>query len=1137
MFIVFGFFNVNLLRRDSMVNRKTRWSIALLGMCLVLAFAMIAQDVNAQALYGTLTGSVKDSSGGAIPGVEVTASNATTNLSTTAISNDVGNFTLPNLPNGTYTLRAVLTGFRESVTEGVIVNAGTVVRQDVVLQVGQITETVTVSSAATVLKTDSTDVSAQLETREITDLPLSAYRNYQSLINLVPGATPARFQNAITDTPARALTTNINGTNRNNNNTRIDGAISVNIWLPHHTAYVPPTETIEVVNVSTNNFDAEQGFAGGAATTVITKSGTNDIHGAAFWHHENNYLGAKDYFAVNDMISGKRNIAGAVLGGPIVKDKLFFFGGYEATIERTAQSTTGTLPYAAERLGDFSGSNPSDLEIYDPFTGDASGNGKTLFANNVIPTDRLDPAATKLLSAIPLPNVRLGDDTNNFEIQSGRLFNRYNYDTKFDWYRSEEHRIWGKWSMMDAKVTNDVMFGWPGGGSAIGGGGGGTGDTNVQVWGIGHNWTLSPTFLMDGNFGFTDMNQVVAGDDLALGNYGADTLGIPGVNNNTQDQACIFNGENYCAGVPNMSLSTYSNYGTQDGWMPLDRNEDSITFTHNFSLSHGSHEIRFGYDLVHHIMDHWQPEIGGGPRGVFQFPRELTMTPTSSSNQQNSMAAYLMGAFSGWDKSLQWELMTVREWQHAVFVRDRWQVSDKLTLTLGLRYEYFPLVTRKDRPMEVIDWPTVNAGGPMVLDLTNNIKVSKMMFAPRLGFAYRISDKSVLRAGYGMTNNPLPFARPLRGFYPLTYAGSDYSNTSFVPNGTLSGDGIPFFEGPALSSGSVIIPGNASQRSMPYDEIHRGYIQSWNVIYERKFPADFVVSFGYVGTQTVRSLADNEQNWSKPGTGNSGKPYNTAAYDFRTAGTDFWDGWLSANYHSLQIAINRRFVNGLFIKGAYTYSKAINMTDDDGWAGLSWNDPQLLRRNRANAGYNRPHIFQWATLYQLPFGQDSDSAAAVLVRNWHVNGIFSINTQSNGTVSASGGNLNSSGNSQTADQVGELVNLGHIGKEGTYYDPSAFAQPTQIPGVDCTDFDCYGTSGRNIVRGPTWANLDLSVFRVFNITEWLSSEFRAEAFNVTNTPHFGNPNLSVTSSNFMKILGTDGNAPARTVRFGIKFKW
>jgi len=388
-----------------------------------------------------------------------------------------------------------------------------------------------------------------------------------------------------------------------------------------------------------------------------------------------------------------------------------------------------------------------------------------------------------------------------------------------------------------------------------------------------------------------------------------------------------------------------------------------------------------------------------------------------------------------------------------------------------------------------------------------------------------------------MTNNPLPFSRPLRGFYPLTYAASESAQTSYVPLGTVSTNGIPYLEGPSLTEGSVIIPGDAQQRSMPYDEIHRGYIQSWNVIYERKFPADFVVSFGYVGTQTVRALADNELQWSKPGTGNAGKIYNTAAYGYRTAGTEFWDGWLGANYHSLQVAINRRFVNGFFVKGAYTYSKAINRADDDGWASVSWNDPGLLDRNRANAGYNRPHVFQFATLYQLPFGKDSDNAAAVILRNWQLNGIFSVNSNSNGTVSASSGNLNASYNSQTADQVGEISKLGNIGYEGTYYDPSAFAQPTQIPGVNCTDYDCYGTSGRNIIRGPTHVNLDLSLFRAFNITEWLSSEFRAEMFNATNTPHFANPDMSVTSATFMKITGTDGNFPARTVRFGLKFKW
>ncbi|MFH1964572.1 MAG: TonB-dependent receptor, partial [Acidobacteriota bacterium] len=1076
-----------------MVNLKIRWPVALLGMCLVLAFAMIAQDLNAQALSGSLTGSVKDTSGGAIPGVEVTASNPTTNLRQTAITNDVGNYNLGNLPNGRYTLRAVLTGFREAVTENVTINAGTVTRRDIVLQVGQITETVTVSSAATVLQTDSSDVSSQLETREITDLPLNAYRNYQALINLVPGATPARFQNAITDTPMRALTTNINGTNRNNNSTRIDGAVSVNIWLPHHTGYVPPSETIEVVNISTNNFDAEKGFAGGAATSVITKSGTNEFHGSAFWHHENTYLAARDYFLVGDLASGKRNIAGATMGGPIMKDKLFFFGGYEATIERTAQVATKTVPYAAEKMGDFSGSIPTDTAIYDPFTGDASGYNKTLFPNNIIPADRLNPAALIMVNAVPLPNVNLGQDVNNFQKQATRLFNRYNIDVKTDWYRSEEHRIWGKFSNLDAIVTNQPAFGWPASGGAIGGGGEGTGDTNIQVWGVGHNWTLSPTFLMDGNFGWTDMDQVVESDGLALGSYGLDTLGIPGVNNNNQDRACIYDGKDYCAGVPRFSLSGYGTWGHSQGWMPLDRNEDSWTLTHNFSWSTGNHEIRFGYDLVHHLMDHWQPESGGGPRGVFDFSSNITRNRElgSANRQQNSLGAFLLGEYDGWAKSLQWELLTTRAYQHAVYLRDRWQVSDKLTLTLGVRWEYYPTLNRANRPYETVDWgPVISGTGPMTLNLQGgkDVAVSKKLFGPRVGFAYRISDKDVLRAGYGITIDPYPLSRPLRGSFPLTITASEDADTSFFPLGNLTANGIPFFEGPDTDLPTALIPGNISIRTMPSDFFKRGYIQSWNVMYERKFPAEFVISFGYVGTQTTRSLSSQNMNWSKPGTGNSGKQLNAPAFDNRTASTSYFEGMRSANYHSLQIAINRRFVNGIFFKGAYTYSKAINMADDAG-SGVSWNDPLVMHRSRANAGYNTPHVFQWATLYQVPFGSDGNSAADVILKNWQLNGVFSVNSNRNSNVSASSGNLNSSGNTQTADQVGEIVNLGNIGIEGTYYDTSSFAQPRQVPGISCTDVDCYGTSGRNIIRGPTWVNLDLSLFRSFNITEWLRGEF------------------------------------------------
>lgn len=1116
-------------------RRLGRLTLLSLSVALVLSLT-VPQAAVAQALYGTITGQVRDTTGGAIPGAEVTATNISTNYTQTALTNDVGNYTLANVPIGTYTVRVSLTGFREYVAERVIVTAGQVTRTNVVLEVGQITESITVSSAATLLKTDTTDVSVQLESKEITDLPLGAFKNYQSLLNLVPGATPTAFQNAITDTPGRALTTNVNGVNRNNNNTRIDGAMSVNIWLPHHTAYVPPTETIEVVDVSTNNFDAEKGFAGGAAVTVITKSGTNELHGSAFGFHENSALAARRFFnfldkdgdGKADKPGSKRNIDGFTIGGPVIKDKLFFFGGWEGTFQRLARTTTATLPTQAMRNGDFSAFN---TVIYDPATATgADGSGKTPFPGNIIPQDRMSPAALKMQQLLPLPN--LPGLTSNYEVSGTEKMDRHNYDVKMDWYRSETHRVWGKFSWMDAEVAKDTVFG-RGGGGAIGGGGDGVGNTDVKVYGIGHNWTLTPTLLVDGNFGFTDMDQEVVTADLGEGNFGAEFLGIPGTNVAPgQERACIVDGQNRCGGIPYFGVDGYTAFGQVDGWSPLFRNENSFTFTHNVSWTTGNHELRMGYDLVKHMLDHWQPEIGSGPRGAFNFSRNATSVPGESPTDQNGWASFLLGALSSTGKSLQWELMTANEWQHAWYIRDRWQVTPKLTFTLGLRYEYFPLVTRDDRPMEYLDLSKFATTQTLELVLDNDIAVSKTLFAPRVGFAYRLSDNDVVRAGYGITNNPLPFARPLRGFYPLTVGAGFSGQTSYVPFRTLE-EGIPIFVGPETTPGARIpLPTFVQQRTMPPDKINRGYVQSWNLVYERKFPADFVVSFGYVGTQTVRQLADLELNWSPVNGGNTGRqlyPY--------TNGIEYWDGWLSANYHSLQIAINRRFTNGLFVKGAYTYSKAINRTDDDGWAGVNWNDPALLHRNRAQAGYNRPHMLQLATVYELPWGREGDSWANQIIRNWQVNGIFSVNQNTPFTVTSNSA-INNRNNLQTADQVkDEVEKLGGIGTGNPYYDRSAFAAITRVPGVSCTNYDCYGNSGRNILRGPTWVNLDFSVFRVFPLTEDFSLEFRSEFFNFTNTPHFNNPTNNVSSGSFMYITSTSDNAPERVVRFALKLKW
>jgi hypothetical protein len=420
------------------------------------------------------------------------------------------------------------------------------------------------------------------------------------------------------------------------------------------------------------------------------------------------------------------------------------------------------------------------------------------------------------------------------------------------------------------------------------------------------------------------------------------------------------------------------------------------------------------------------------------------------------------------------------------------------------------------------------------------------MFAPRVGFAYRLTDDTVVRAGYGITNNPMVLARPLRGFFPLTVgsAFTNAANPAFNPVSFVDATrppvvaevfhGIPEICCPDLSSGQVQLPPAALMRTPFQGKLKRGYIQSWNFILERRLPSDFVVSAGYVGTQTVRQFADLNINAAAPGTGNAGRPaFQTFG---RVADTLLWQGWLNANYHSLQTTINRRFRNGLFIKGAYTYSAAINFTDDDGWAGLPLTNYQpALRRNRARAGFDIPHNFQIAGIYELPFGPGkahlNQGAIAKIAGDWQVNVTVSAFSGRPFTVTAPGQSLNAPGSVQTADQVkSEVVKLGGKGPGQPFFDPTAFAAPT------CAG--CFGTSGRNILRGPRAFNSDLGLFKNFRVNERWMLQFKAEAFNWTNTPVFSNPSANVgVPASFMIINSTDGNQPERQFRFGLRVQF
>ncbi|MFL6350467.1 MAG: TonB-dependent receptor domain-containing protein [Bryobacteraceae bacterium] len=1089
-------------------------------LALFCVLSLLPGHAIAQVLYGSIVGEVTDPSGAAVPNATVTITDNSTGRSREVTSDSGGRFTITDAQPGVYALKFVAKGFRPTEKSGVTVTINTVTRADTVLQIGNVSEQVTVEASAVQLQADKADVHTELSAQAIENMPLSNYRNYQSLIDLVPGSTPGVFQNANTDTPARALSTNINGANRNNNGTRLDGAVNVFIWLPHHTVYVPPAETIETVNISTNNFDADQGMAGGAAITVITKSGTNSLHGSAYGYLENSYFGAKNYFFTDPKKPKSiRTIPGFVLGGPIIKNRWFFFGGYEGLFERVNRNALFTVPTAAQKAGDFSGTG---AVIYDPSTGNPDGTGRTPFLNDIIPAGEISPITQKIQALIPLPN--LPGVSNNYFNSASQKMNRKNVDFKTDFNVTDKFHLFVRYGYMQADVSGVFGLG-AAGGPCLCDGGPGTGDTSVNIATVGYTYTLSPTKIYDATYGFTRMGNIDTSADFGK-NWGSDVFGIPGTNGPDPRES----------GLPYFNISGYSVIGNDNTWMPAYRNDQSFATSQNLGIIHGSHEFRMGFDGIRHHLNHWQPELGAGPRGQLDFGEGLTSLndPNYTTTQFNSYAAFLLGLTSSVGRSIQYQKMSTYEWQFGWYFRDRWQITPKLTATLGLRYELYPMMTRAGGVhgggIEGYDPNTniVTLGGAGGLPKDLGITVSHKMFSPRVGLAWRLNESTVLRMGYGITRDPMPLSRPLRGFYPLTVGDTFTQANTYAPYGTMA-QGIPPVVGPDESTGKVPLPPSADMRFITDGHLRRGYIQSWNFILEKQLPWKLVTSVGYVGTGTVNAFGDWNGNAAAPGTGQAGQPLFQKFG--RTSETLFWNGFVGANYHSLQVSVNRRVGTDLTLEGAYTWSHAINYIDDDGWAGFPvWNYAPETGRNRATASYDRTHNFHLGYVYAFPAGKGkkylNSGVAAAILGNWQANGIVAIYSGAPFTVFADATALNAPGNSQTADLVGSVQKIGSLQQ---YYNVSAFA-PVNTPR--------FGTSGRNILRGPGVINNDLSLFRDFPIRESIKLTFKAEVFNLTNTPHFGAPDNNVNDAAFMTISSSAGTlADQRSIRFGLRFGW
>jgi hypothetical protein len=1117
----------------------------------LLAVGSLAGAATAQALYGSIVGEVTDPNGAALPGVTVTITNTGTGLKLEATTDDTGTYVFRNLPTGTYNMTLSAKGFKQLQQADVIVTAGNPKRVDASLQIGGAQETVTVEASGATLHTEKSDLTTELNSVQVTSLPLNQYRNYQTLLNLVPGATPVQFQNAEIDTPGRSVRTWVNGTQPNSNTTRVDGAVSVNVWLPHHAGYIQSAETIETVNIATNNFDADTGMAGGAAQTVITKSGTNEFHGSAFEFYNSDKLNANTF---NNNAFGLRrpplshNIYGGTLGGRIIKDKLFFFGAYEKFRDRRGINFQSTVPTDKMRNGDFTevaaaynvAATPNRFQLYDPTTGSANGAGRTQFANFTIPSARISPVARAILNLYPKVNTDRDLNSNflldDYVVPRQVEVDRANYDSKITWQRTREHSIWGKFSTLRADVVDNFILGFDNGS---------TGDTKVYVVSVGHTWTVSPTLLIDGNFGYNRQDQVVTGPDFGK-NYGLE-LGIPGTNDPNDIRA---------SGLP--QIANGYTIGTTPNWMPLYRKELNYSFSSALTKIFAKHEVRTGIDIVKLELNHRQAEFGTyGLRGGLAFSGNNTglFVPGGTSYvplQWNTFGSFLLGNAISFAKDVQTEDMTGREWQTAFYVRDRWRVTPNLTLNLGLRVENYPLMSRANSGIERLDYSTytVLLGGRGDVPKNVGLELQTWYLAPRVGVAYRLGDKSVVRAGYGRTINPLPWSRPMRGSFPYDI-NFNLAAEQFGTITTLAA-GIPTVPIPNFSSGRVALPRGVFMRSPNNGTeafpgsgkgLDRAVIQQYNIAFERRLPWDIIVEAAYVGTRTDGGYADLNINHGEPGGGNAALKY------FAVAGTTAINDWGSrtkSRYNSLQVAINRPFKNDLMLKGAYTLSKAKNMADEDGWVGLTWNHPLKFQDNFALAGFDRTHVFQIGFLYQLPFLKDRSNLMGKLLGGWQVNGIqanysgtpFSIGGTNAAMNCSSCGSIfiNVSSDPKASGKVGS-------GTTTTWYDRSLFSQPAG------TGKEGFGTSVRNQFRRPRIWNTDLSVFKQFRIKERFQPEFRIEAINAFNHTNWGAPVTGFTAINFLQFTpqnsdsgsgGGAGGTPVpgpRRIQFGFRLQF
>jgi hypothetical protein len=1121
--------------RRQRIHRQFWWFAIGVGVLLSL-FSI--RPASAQVLFGSVVGNVTDRSGAAVPGAAVKITEMQTNDARTGVTNETGAYVISTVPAGTYQVEITKPGFRGFVTSDILVNQNNVVRVDAQLEVGTQTEKIEVTAEAAVLQTDRADIHSEVASQALESLPQPT-RTYEGLLEAVPGMVIATGQlSGGTNNPSKSMQFSFNGTGTQSAEIRIEGISVNNPWQYYNSSYVPSIEAVQNVNVATNANDAEQSLSGGASVNVILKSGTNETHGAVYAYNINSKFEANNFFAtpgttpppLND------NNDGANVGGHIIKNKLFYFGSYEGDFSHSATSGVASFPNPTELSGNFS---TSGTTIYDPTTGAANGTGKTPFPGDAIPASRVNPIISKIIPLIPPTN--LAGSVNDVYLNLPAVYNLHKVDTKADYIPTDKLRTSFRYGTQPYYATFAPMYGPILGGSG-GPGSDPCGACNYLQHGATYTisgsatYVVSPTFVIDTTFGTVHPHQLLYPTEANVA-YGSQVLGIPGTNTGPLPWA---------GGVPNFAVSSYATMGYS--YPALDYIQPSYEYNANAAKTKGSHTIRFGVDVFKHAMNH----IEISPT-AFTFSGGATaLNGGPSPNQYNSVADFLLGLHSSEANYTQvaQPYLTLRTWDFALYARDQWQVNRKVTLNYGLRWEYYPVPMQANKGINLYNPQTdiIQECGVGGISSTCGIQVSKRLFSPSLGIAYRAFKSFVIRAGFAISPLQDSMARAGMKSFPQEVGAIFNGPNSYTAVGSIS-NGVPIVSVPAAVNGEILVPaGTGSLFTDPKNYI-RGYVESYNVTLQKEFAGGWTVQAGWVGTHALHEYSGVNINYGLLGGGTASQPLDQFGI---TASTTEVLPWNSDVYEGMQSMIRKRFARGFTTQFSYTFSKDITFQPGAAaGAGLTSQTilvPQYVFYDKNLSSLDRTSTLVWSSTYQLPFGRGKPmlqtGVLSQIVGGWTLNGMFTHYSGVPFTVTSSSTSCNCPGNSQTANQI--LTNVAQVGNGvggNAYFNPLAYAPVTNI---------AFGTSGFDQLRGPGPTNLDMNIFRDFRITERFKLQVRAESFNISNTPHFSapganasnlqlNPDGSIKNLNgFSQITNTTPLGrliDPRYFRFGVRFSF